>query len=94
MLYPARAKIPSSSRSSDFGTGFASYSYLKAMPVDSLKIDRSFIVDVCSDAVSAEMVRSMNELGHALDLTTVAEGVETQEILDFITVLGVDYAQG
>ena len=78
----------------DFGTGFASYSYLKAMPVDSLKIDRSFIVDVCSDAVSAEMVRSMNELGHALDLTTVAEGVETQEILDFITVLGVDYAQG
>lgn len=78
----------------DFGTGFASYSYLKAMPVDALKIDRSFIAEICVDPVSAEMVRSMNELGHALGLTTVAEGVENQEILDHIQLLGLDFAQG
>jgi EAL domain-containing protein (putative c-di-GMP-specific phosphodiesterase class I)/CheY-like chemotaxis protein len=78
----------------DFGTGFASYSYLKAMPVDALKIDRSFIAEVCTDPVSAEMVRSMNELGHALGLTTVAEGVENQAVLDQIQELGLDFAQG
>ena len=78
----------------DFGTGFASYSYLKAMPVDALKIDRSFIAEICVDPVSAEMVRSMNELGHALGLTTVAEGVENQAILDHIQLLGLDFAQG
>lgn len=78
----------------DFGTGFASYSYLKAIPVDLLKIDRSFIIDICTDAASAEMVRSMTQLGHALGMATVAEGVETADMMEAARALGVDYVQG
>lgn len=78
----------------DFGTDYASYSYLKQMPVDSLKIDRSFVSEMVNEPISGELVRSMNELGHALGLTTIAEGVETAEVLRAIEAMGVDFAQG
>lgn len=78
----------------DFGTGFASYSYLRNLRVDVLKIDRSFITDVCVDEVSAELVRSMAELGRALGMTTVAEGVETEAVMRMVAELGVDLVQG
>nr|WP_068432761.1 EAL domain-containing protein [Magnetospirillum sp. XM-1]CUW38975.1 Putative signal transduction protein containing a membrane domain\ len=78
----------------DFGTGYSSLSYLKSFPVDVLKIDRSFIADMGVHADDATMVEAIIALGHSLHLEVVAEGVETQEQLDFITSQGCDVAQG
>ncbi|HTH71447.1 MAG TPA: EAL domain-containing protein [Candidatus Saccharimonadales bacterium] len=78
----------------DFGTGHSSLSYLRRIPVHSLKIDRTFIAGLAHDPASRSIVKATIELGHALGLVVVAEGIEHQEELDAARELGCDQAQG
>jgi EAL domain-containing protein (putative c-di-GMP-specific phosphodiesterase class I) len=78
----------------DFGTGLSSFSYLKNLKVDYLKIDGSFVSDIARDSVSESMVAAINQVGHALQLETVAEYVENDEIRQKLVSIGVDYGQG
>jgi len=78
----------------DFGTGYSSLAYLKKLPVDELKIDYSFIIGLCTNDNDAIIVRSTIDLAHNLGLHVVAEGVENQDILDMLEILGCDTAQG
>ena len=78
----------------DFGTGYSSLSYLKDLPVDVLKIDRSFISDLPGSEASTAIVAAAIELSHRLDLTVVAEGVETEEQYRCLEELGCDLIQG
>ena len=78
----------------DYGTGFSSLAYLKLLPVDSLKIDRSFVIDMLEDENDAIIVRSTIELSHNLGLKVVAEGVENAEVLELLRAQGCDAAQG
>jgi len=78
----------------DFGTGFASYSYLKSLPVDYLKIDGSFVRGLANDPVDRALVTSINRIGHVLGLETIAEWAETPELVSILRDIGVDYAQG
>jgi predicted signal transduction protein with EAL and GGDEF domain len=78
----------------DFGTGFSSLSYLRRLPLDAVKIDRSFIEDVTRDPRQAALVRAIVELCQALDLDTVAEGVETAAQARRLVELGCELAQG
>ena len=78
----------------DFGTGYSSLSYLKRLPVKQLKIDRSFVSDMISDRDDAMIVRSTIDLAHNLGLSTVAEGVESEQILERLKNMKCDVAQG
>ncbi len=78
----------------DFGSGYASYSYLRNLDVDYLKIDGIFVKDLHKESKDLMMVRSMNDIAHSLGLKTIAEFVENKEILSLLGEIGVDYAQG
>lgn len=78
----------------DFGSGFASYSHLKNLHLDTLKIDGSFVKEIGHSQTDFAMVKSMNDIGHSLGLKTVAEYVESPLILGKLREIGVDYAQG
>ena len=78
----------------DFGTGEAAIAYLKELPVDVLKIDRSYITELKSDASDTTITSAMVALGKGLDLTVVAEGVESQEQLAILKNMGCDQYQG
>ena len=78
----------------DFGTGYSSLSYLRHFPIDILKIDQSFVRGVTTRADDSALVKAMIGLAHALDLTTTAEGVETDDQLAFLREQGCDHTQG
>jgi diguanylate cyclase (GGDEF)-like protein/PAS domain S-box-containing protein len=78
----------------DFGSGFSSFTYLKHLPVDKLKIDGSFVQGMAQASVDQAMVQSMNQVAHALGKVTIAEYVESAETLALLKEYGVDYAQG
>lgn len=78
----------------DFGTGYSSLAYLTQLPIDTLKIDRSFVDKLGESGQSRAVVRSITALAQALGLSTVAEGVETREQLDSLRALGCDEVQG
>jgi EAL domain-containing protein (putative c-di-GMP-specific phosphodiesterase class I) len=78
----------------DFGTGYSSLSYLQRFPVQSLKIDRSFVGKIDSDADSLEIVRTIVLLGKSLGLAVVAEGIENKAQLELLCEMQCDYGQG
>ncbi len=78
----------------DFGSGLSSFMYLKNLPVDFLKIDGSFIQNVTTDHVDRSMVEAITQIGRAMGLKTVAERVESAEVLKCLADIGVEYAQG
>jgi Amt family ammonium transporter len=78
----------------DFGSGLSSFTYLKNLPVDYLKIDGQFIRNVVDDSVDESMVRAIWEVGHAMGIQTIAERVETKQVLEKLGSLGIEYAQG
>ena len=78
----------------DFGTGYSSLAYLKQLPIDTIKIDKSFVLDMVRNENDAVIVRSTIELGHNLGFEVVAEGVETEGVLQLLQSLGCDSAQG
>jgi diguanylate cyclase (GGDEF)-like protein/PAS domain S-box-containing protein len=78
----------------DFGTGYSSLAYLQRLPVDELKIDRSFITNLSADSNDDVIVRSIIDLSHNLGLTVVAEGVEDEAVIDLLIAYGCDSVQG
>ena len=78
----------------DFGSGWTSFSYLKLLPVDFLKIDGSFVKEIAQDPHNFILVETINHLGHMMGLQTIAEYVENDEILDVLKEIGVNFAQG
>ncbi len=78
----------------DFGTGYSSFSYLKKMPVDEIKIDKSFVMGMLTDSGDATIVRSVIDLGHNMGLKVTAEGTENEGVLRALAVLKCDLAQG
>ena len=78
----------------DFGSGLSSFTYLKNLPVDYLKIDGQFVSNVVDDSVDESMVKAISDVGHAMGIETIAERVETKEVLDKLGALGVEFAQG
>jgi diguanylate cyclase (GGDEF)-like protein/PAS domain S-box-containing protein len=78
----------------DFGSGYSSLSYLQAFPFDKIKVDRTFVMNLGRNPQSAAIVRAVIDLGHGLDMSIVAEGVETLEQLSFLAEEGCDAVQG
>jgi EAL domain-containing protein (putative c-di-GMP-specific phosphodiesterase class I) len=102
MLDPVRATITLERLSEiglrlsidDFGTGYSSLANLKRLPVDMIKIDKSFVLEMATEHSDAAIVRSTIELAHNLGLQVIAEGVEDRQIWEELARLGCDYAQG
>ncbi|MCY7355086.1 MAG: EAL domain-containing protein [Lysobacter sp.] len=78
----------------DFGTGFCSFSHLHTLDVDYFKIDGSFVKQLRTSVLSVPIVRAINDIAHVLDKHTIAEHTESEELIDALTQLGVDFAQG
>jgi PAS domain S-box/diguanylate cyclase (GGDEF) domain len=78
----------------DFGSGLASFSYLKTLPVDYLKIDGCFVMNMAQDPIDRTMVSAINQIGHVMGIKTIAESVENEKTLRLLKDIGVDYAQG
>jgi EAL domain-containing protein (putative c-di-GMP-specific phosphodiesterase class I) len=78
----------------DFGSGLSSFTYLKKLPVDYLKIDGTFIRDIMSDPVDHAIVKSISDLSRLLGKKTIAEFVETMAVADELGSMGIDYVQG
>ncbi|HNP35078.1 MAG TPA: EAL domain-containing protein [Woeseiaceae bacterium] len=78
----------------DFGSGLSSFTYLKNLPVDYLKIDGQFVSNVVDNSVDESMVRAISEVGHAMGIEMIAERVETRQVLEKLGTLGVEFAQG
>ena len=78
----------------DFGSGHSSFAYLKNLSIDVLKIDGQFIKDIASNPVDQAMVEAIRYVAHSMQITTVAEFVESQEIFEILTDIGIDFAQG
>ena len=78
----------------DFGTGYSSLANLQRLPVDKIKIDKSFVLEMATEQSDAAIVRSTIELAHNLGLQVIAEGVEDRQIWEELARLGCDFAQG
>lgn len=78
----------------DFGTGYSSLAYLHQLPVDTLKVDKSFIDRIPGDEKGESVLRAIVGLAHEFDLEVVAEGIETSEQFDYLRSAGVDHGQG
>jgi diguanylate cyclase (GGDEF)-like protein len=78
----------------DFGTGMSSFSYLRNLPIDLLKIDRAFICNIDRDPIDHALVETIHRIGGIMGVRTVAEGVESESILGALALIGVDFAQG
>ncbi len=78
----------------DFGSGLSSFAYLKTLPVDFLKIDGNFVLDMLEDKVDRAMISAINDVGHTMSLQTIAEYVESNEVRDELARLDVDFVQG
>jgi EAL domain-containing protein (putative c-di-GMP-specific phosphodiesterase class I) len=78
----------------DFGSGLSSFAYLQNIPVDYLKVDGAFVVDIHINKINKAMVKSINEISHTMGMKTICEYVEDEEIQKVLIEMGVDYAQG
>jgi EAL domain-containing protein (putative c-di-GMP-specific phosphodiesterase class I) len=78
----------------DFGVGHGTFTYLRRLPIDYLKIDREFVRDLVSDVESRQVIEAIVGVAEQFDVLTIAEGVEDQATLDEVRRMGVDYAQG
>ncbi|MEM7209950.1 MAG: EAL domain-containing protein [Pseudomonadota bacterium] len=78
----------------DFGKGFSSFSYLRELPVDYIKIDQQFVRNIAQDNKDLEMLKSINDIGHVMGKKTIAQGVEDEMTAEILKNLGVDYVQG
>jgi EAL domain-containing protein (putative c-di-GMP-specific phosphodiesterase class I) len=78
----------------DFGTGYSSFSHLKNLPINCLKIDRTFIKDICEDENDKKIVQTLVYMAHSMDMTVVAEGVEEKQQYDLLTQYSCNLIQG